>query len=83
MSDQANNTVRVPRLGDRVQIRYHPGLKGRIIELRGPLGYKGRELYGVELEYSDHTAYIEVGADQLIYLDDGNDPDHPNPPTSN
>lgn len=81
MSTLTIDQSRVPRLGDRVQISNFPGMKGRIIEFRGPLGHKGRELYGVELEYSDYTSYIEVPREDLVYLDDGNDPAHPNPPT--
>ncbi len=82
MSASTIDQTREPRLGDRVQIMHFPGMKGRIIEFRGPLGPKGREVYGVELEYSDYTAYTEVLRDQLVYLDDGNDPNHPNPPTT-
>lgn len=74
--------ARAPRLGDRVQVRGFPGMKGRLIEFRGPLGYKGEQLYGVELHYELHTGYIEVTRDQLVYLDDGNDPEHPNPPAT-
>ena len=55
-------------------------MKGRIIEFRGPLGYKGRELYGIEVQLS-YPMYIELPRDEFFYLDDGNDPDHPYPPT--
>ena len=82
VSTQTIDQSREPRLGDRVQILHHPAMKGRIIEFRGPLGGQGREVYGVELEYELHTGYIEVLRDQLVFLDDGNDPNHPNPPTA-
>lgn len=82
MSAAAIDQVRSPRLGDRVQIVGLPAMKGRIIEFRGPLGYNGQQVFGVELHYSDHTGYIEVTRDQFVYLDDGNDPEHPNPPAS-
>ncbi len=70
MSDQVNNTTRVPKLGDRVQILYHPGMKGRIVELRGNLGPGGVEVYRVKLANQPKPAYIEVRGDQLIFLDD-------------
>ena len=80
MSTAAIDQVRPPRLGDRVQIVDPRAMKGRIIEFRGPLGYKGQQVCGIELHDSDHTGYIEVTRDQFEYLDDGNDPAHPNPP---
>lgn len=73
---------REPRLGDRVQIRNFEGMRGRIIEFLGPLGGQGRPVYGVELHYPDHTGYFVARRDDLVYLDDGNDPDHPNPPAT-
>lgn len=81
MSAPTIDQTRAPRLGDRVQIVHIRPLVGRIIEFRGGIGHKGRELFGIELEFSDHTSYIEVGRDEFFFLDDGNDPNHPNPPT--
>jgi hypothetical protein len=72
MSDQVSNPTRVPKLGDRVQILHYPGMKGRIIELRGAIGAGGRELYRVKLTNQPKPAYVEVPADQLIFLDDEN-----------
>ncbi|AWM38278.1 hypothetical protein GobsT_36000 [Gemmata obscuriglobus] len=80
MSAETIDQTRPPRLGDRVQLRTFTGLRGRIIEFRGPIGHKGRELFGIELIYPDHTEYTEAARDDLVYLDDGNDPEHPNPP---
>lgn len=82
MPTTAPDQTRQPRLGDRVQIAGLSGMRGRIIEFRGPLGHKGQQVFGVELQYSDHTGYTEVTRDQFVYLDDGNDPEHPNPPAT-
>ena len=70
MSDQNGNANRVPKLGDRVRIRGPLVMKGHISELRGNLGPGGIDVFGVELEYTDDTAYIEVVASQLEFLDD-------------
>ena len=51
-------------LGDRVKIRKSAGLKGRIVELRGPLGPGGAQIYRVQLRRKPR-AYIEVREDQL------------------
>ena len=79
MSVSTVDQTRAPRLGDRVQIRNHPGMAGRIIEFHGRLGYKGRELFGVELQYPDHTAYTVALREDLVYLDGDNGPGAPEP----
>ncbi|HEY1191606.1 MAG TPA: hypothetical protein VGE74_28495 [Gemmata sp.] len=81
MSTQAIDQARPSRLGDRVQLRTFTGLRGRVIAFRGLMRHKGRELYGIELVYPDHTEYTEVTREDLVYLDDGNAPEHPNPPS--
>ena len=52
-------------LGDRVKIR-HTDWRGRIVELRGPLGPGGAQVYGVRIARKPKSSYIEVREDQLI-----------------
>ena len=54
------------KLGDRVRL-LSPGrpLFGRVVELRGPLGPKGAQIYRVRLGRKPKPAYIEVRGDQL------------------
>jgi hypothetical protein len=58
------NTARLMR-GDRVRIRRSAGLKGRIVEVRGPLGPGGTQIYRVCVRRKPTPAYIEVREDQL------------------
>ena len=53
------------KLGDRVKIRLSGGMKGRIVELRGPLGPGGAQVYRVQYRRKPTPAYIEVLEDQL------------------
>jgi hypothetical protein len=55
------------KLGDWVKIR-HFQLPGRIVELRGPLGPGGAQIYRVRVRRKPSPAYIEVREDQLIPL---------------
>ena len=82
MSDQNGSAIRVPKLGDRVRIRGPLSMKGHISELRGNLGPGGIDIFGVELEYTDDTAYIEVRGDQLEFLDDETPTSQPAPTAS-
>ncbi len=52
------------KLGDRVKIRLS-SLRGRIIELRGPLGPGGVEIYRVRVRRKPTPKDIEVREDQL------------------
>jgi hypothetical protein len=52
-------------LGDRVKIRHSAGLKGRIVELRGPLGPGGVQVYRVRARRKPAPKYIELMEDQL------------------
>jgi hypothetical protein len=54
------------QLGDRVKIR-HSMMRGRIVELRGPLGPGGANIYRIRLR-EQQPAYIEVREDQLVRL---------------
>jgi hypothetical protein len=53
------------KLGDRVRIRLSRGLKGRIVELRGPLGPGGAQIYRVRIPRKPKPQYIEVRENQL------------------
>jgi hypothetical protein len=55
-------------LGDRVKIRHSAGMKGRIVELRGPLGPGGAQIYRVQVRKKPRATYIEVRGDQLEVL---------------
>ena len=61
--------VKPIQLGDRVKILdglgRDSGMVGRVIELRGPLGYKGRELYGIRIRRKPRPGYVELPAEQL------------------
>ena len=53
------------KLGDRVKIRLSGGLRGRIVELRGPLGPGGVQIYRVRVRRKPEPKYIELREDQL------------------
>jgi len=55
------------KLGDRVKIRLSQ-LRGRIVELRGPLGPGGAQIYRVRFRRKPSPAYVEVREDQLVLL---------------
>jgi hypothetical protein len=54
--------------GDRVRI-LHTKLRGPIVELRGPLGPGGAQIYRVRVRRKPRPAYIEVREDQLVLID--------------
>jgi hypothetical protein len=54
------------QVGDRVYLKGYEGLLGIIIELRGPLGPNGEQIYGVDLQRRPVVSYIEVREDQLV-----------------
>lgn len=53
------------KMGDRVEVHYYPALRGRIIELRGPLGPGGLQVYRVRFERKPKPLFIELTEDQL------------------
>jgi hypothetical protein len=59
------------KLGDCVRIRRSTGLRGLIVELRGPLGPHGAQIYRVRVERDPEPAFIEVREDQLEPLPAG------------
>ena len=66
MANTADGSI---KLGDRVKIRAAPGpyatLRGTVVELRGPLGPRGAQVYRVKLRRKPKPAYVEVLEDQL------------------
>ncbi len=55
-------------VGDRVRVLHTAGLTGRVVELRGPLGPKGAQIYRLRLWRKPRPAYVEVREDQLELL---------------
>jgi hypothetical protein len=55
--------VHVFAVGDRVEI-LHFG-KGKVVELRGPLGPDGSEVYRIMYQRKPSPRYIEVWAEQI------------------
>jgi hypothetical protein len=55
------------KLGDRVKI-LHTDWRGQIIELRGPLGPRGMQVYRVRVKGKPKPADVEVCEDQLALL---------------
>ncbi len=53
------------KLGDRVKIRLSGGMRGRIVEWRGPLGPGGAQIYRVRIYGRQEPTYTEVREDQL------------------
>jgi hypothetical protein len=56
------------KLGDLVKIRHSGFRRGRIVELRGPLGPNGAQIYRVIVRRKPTPAYIEVREDQLVAI---------------
>lgn len=54
------------KLGDRVRVLYYPEMRGRIVELRGPLGPGGAQIYRVRFPRKPKSMFIELREDQLI-----------------
>ena len=53
------------KLGDRVKIKYYPDLRARIVELRGPLGPGGVQIYRVRIQRKPKSSFVELHKDQL------------------
>lgn len=56
------------KLGDLVKLRLSGDAQGRVVELRGPLGPGGAEIYRVRIRRWPKATYIEVRADQLVLI---------------
>jgi hypothetical protein len=55
-------------VGDRVKILHSSNLRGRIVELRGPLGAGGIQVYRVRIAGEPKPTYIELGENQIIAM---------------
>lgn len=55
-------------LGSRVRIRHTNGLKGKVVELRGPLGPGGSQIFRIQIRTTPEPGFIEVREDQLEIL---------------
>jgi hypothetical protein len=53
------------RVGDMVEIRHTDGVRAQIIELRGPLGPNGANIYRVRYRRKPRWVEVEVREDQL------------------
>ncbi len=53
------------KLGDWVKLR-HSDWTARIVELRGPLGPGGAQIYRIRVRGTAKPVYVEVREDQLI-----------------
>lgn len=62
---QPQNPALLYKLGDRVKIKRSGGMRGKIVEWRGPLGPGGSQIYRVRYRGKPRPAYIEVREDQL------------------
>jgi hypothetical protein len=66
--DIAKTGIPALKLGDLVKIRHSGFRRGRIVELRGPLGPNGAQIYRVIIRRKPTPAYIEVREDQLVAI---------------
>jgi hypothetical protein len=55
-------------VGDRVKILHSDNWQGRIVELRGPLGTGGLQIYRLRILQDPKPSYIEVGEDQIVAI---------------
>lgn len=77
MPQAAKKPAATFRLRDRVVIKHSAGMKGEVIELRGPLGPGGVAVYRVMLQRLPTLEYIEVLGDQLELVPDSPRVDSP------
>ena len=66
MAEPEKKAAEALKVGDLVKIRHSGFKRGRIVELRGPLGPGGARIYRVRVRRKPTPAYIEVREDQLI-----------------
>ena len=64
-------TTPLLKLGDRVRVLHFPNWRGRIVELRGPLGPGGTQIYRVRFPRKPKSMYVELREDQLIPIPTG------------
>ena len=63
-----NFTPPIYEVGDIVKIRHYDDQKAKIVELRGPLGPGGSQIYRVRVRGRHPRVYIELREDQLILI---------------
>jgi hypothetical protein len=63
-----NQVTPLFKLGDRVKIRHYGGQKGRVVELWGPLGPGGVQVYRVRVLGKTKPVYIDLCEDQIVLL---------------
>jgi hypothetical protein len=56
------------KLGDLVKIPHSGYLPGLIVELRGPLGPGGKQVYRVRIRGKPRPAYIQVLEEPLVLV---------------
>jgi hypothetical protein len=71
MAKKKNASPPAFKLGDYVKIRHTSFPRARIVELRGPLGPGGVEIYPVRVGPKRDRTYIELRGDQLEPLPSG------------
>lgn len=64
MPDKAETVVEFHR-GDIVVVRLHPHMRAKVIELRGPLGPNGEQVYRIQLGKDSGRRQLEVLPQQL------------------
>jgi hypothetical protein len=62
------------KVGDRVRILHAGWDPGPIVELRGPLGPGGAQVYRVRYRGKPRPAYVEVLEDQLVLVSEEDNP---------
>ena len=68
MSDKNGTAHDSIKLGSRVRIRHTNGMKGKVVELRGPLGPGGSQVFRIQIRTTPEPGFIEVREDQLELL---------------
>ncbi|HKI34039.1 MAG TPA: hypothetical protein VKA46_19455 [Gemmataceae bacterium] len=68
----AGRKATVPlKVGDRVKLHYY-GKRGRVVELRGPLGPGGKLVYRVIVSRKPRPVYIDLTEDQVVLITPAN-----------
>ena len=66
-----SNSTPLLKLGDHVKVLHSGGMQSQIVELRGPLGPGGVQIYRIRVERKPKPRFIEVGEDQLAAIPAG------------
>ena len=61
-------TAETFKLGDWVKIRHSSVSRAQIVELRGPLGPGGTQIYRIRVPRKPRATYVEVREDQMERL---------------